>query len=827
MNCEQARAALSARVDGEGDVSAVDAHLAACGPCAERAASLQRALAALKEHGPVPAPEGFERKVLARATADASTVPIPLDSLPAAPPRRRLRWFAWAGAAAAALVLAAVVQMFASLAGVLDEREGEIAKLRGMAEEARRGAPGPEPEPEPEPPAAPVPDRIQAEFIERNDLVLREGRYLPRELAERMERGESYHDGAWIAREEMQRRLQPPPAPPPLLPARPEEDIARDWLARQGLRAAPIVEEPAPAEPKPAAPAEADVVREFMARHGLVEHEGRVIPREELQRLAFERIIEAPEGATAPAEARRLLAGLRIGLPVLHEGLAIYPMSDDSARGPDLATLRDTEPGVVENGGLFAVQVSNPSDRPLFVPAGTLFGGGNFARVVRRDTVVPPRSAAKVRVYCAQPSMLSGARKLARGEFAAPASIRRRLQDPNGQAAVWTLVQRYAAALGVASKTPSIEDLYAAPAVRARIEALRGGVARFAAENPRARGAALAVGDQILLVQVFATPALLAAHLDQAVASAALDEALSRRGLMVAETQVPNAFHEVRRFVREAFTARYAPGPTSFAIGSAQDGPFGELALERPGGAPAALTLYAPAESEAGLELEALLEATASLPARKLERVLSDLSAEMARATPTERLQAVRELAAVGGSRGTQVLLGLSGSPDQAVARVALEALGRRRDPQAVAEIAGRLRNERDLEALPALADALSRFGDERAVEALTQRLSDPDPQVGAAVLPYIPQAIRGLRSRTAIERAMLDLIRFFEATFNAYWRPPETVAEDVRQRFRPAYAHALEALMALSGQEFKQGPDPRKWWNANKDAFVRGLLGQ
>ncbi|MBI3827808.1 MAG: zf-HC2 domain-containing protein, partial [Candidatus Rokubacteria bacterium] len=70
MECAEAREAFSARIDdalGADELARLERHVAGCAACAREWRELSRAVAFVREAGPVRAPAGFVDRVLARA----------------------------------------------------------------------------------------------------------------------------------------------------------------------------------------------------------------------------------------------------------------------------------------------------------------------------------------------------------------------------------------------------------------------------------------------------------------------------------------------------------------------------------------------------------------------------------------------------------------------------------------------------------------------------------------------------------------------------------------------------------------------------------------
>jgi len=134
---------LSAWLDGElppEDRRVVEAHLEGCPECRSRVAALRAADEAAREL-PAEAPEGyfddFAARVRARIAEEPTRRPFPHP--------RRVPWPVWAGALAAALVLAVVVPRTLERAPAPDLEQTLPSRVTGAAETAAPPAPSPAP----------------------------------------------------------------------------------------------------------------------------------------------------------------------------------------------------------------------------------------------------------------------------------------------------------------------------------------------------------------------------------------------------------------------------------------------------------------------------------------------------------------------------------------------------------------------------------------------------------------------------------------------------------------------------------------------------------
>ncbi len=135
MSCRDARALLSARLDGrlgDGEAGALDAHLAGCAGCRLELARWEAAAHALRASGPTPVPPFLAERAFLAATRAKR-----VEGAPFLPVARRV---ALAGAVAAAVVWAAAFATgAASRRAPADSAQDpiEVAVLLWTAEGAR------------------------------------------------------------------------------------------------------------------------------------------------------------------------------------------------------------------------------------------------------------------------------------------------------------------------------------------------------------------------------------------------------------------------------------------------------------------------------------------------------------------------------------------------------------------------------------------------------------------------------------------------------------------------------------------------------------------
>jgi hypothetical protein len=226
--------------------------------------------------------------------------------------------------------------------------------------------------------------------------------------------------------------------------------------------------------------------------------------------------------------------GLRSGEVVVSEAGSLRPLIRGRQRYiPD---------GGAEVNRLVLV---NNSERPLILLAGEIVTGGKQDRVVGKDRIVPPKSdPIDLAVFCVEPGRWV-ATKYDFGSFhsqMAQPSVRRSAMADKDQQKVWSEVHASAAAMAVGASPQAARDMastssYArvmgneevkqrVDAVAAPLERSYEGVIRELRDR-NAVGVVVAVNDQIIWADLFASTSLLEKYWPKLIRSYAA-EALTR-----------------------------------------------------------------------------------------------------------------------------------------------------------------------------------------------------------------------------------------------------------------------------------------------------------
>lgn len=225
--------------------------------------------------------------------------------------------------------------------------------------------------------------------------------------------------------------------------------------------------------------------------------------------------------------------GLRSGEVVVSEAGSFQPLIRGRVR---------PFPGGAQVNRLVLV---NNSARPLILLAGEILTGGKQDRVVGKDRIVPPKSdPIDLAVFCVEPQRWV-ATKDNFGSFhtqMAQPSVRRSAMAEQDQQKVWSEVRASAAAMASAASPPAAAEIESTSSyarvmsnqeVKQRVEAVAAPLEQSYQEVMRelrdrnAVGVVVAVNDQIIWADLFASTALLEKYWPKLIRSYAA-EALTR-----------------------------------------------------------------------------------------------------------------------------------------------------------------------------------------------------------------------------------------------------------------------------------------------------------
>jgi ARG/rhodanese/phosphatase superfamily protein len=284
----------------------------------------------------------------------------------------------------------------------------------------------------------------------------------------------------------------------------------------------------------------------------------------------------------------------RLGAPVTHNNLTVFPVLADETRSTEefitldeglrSGKIRITEIGAdgrshtirpnqrsSDNAEVNRLMVSNNSGKTLVLIAGEIVIGGKQDRIVGHDCLVSSSNKpVPIDVFCVehgrwqtgtamgQSQRIGGATATDNG-FAAAKSVmaspqlREKAQAMKDQSQVWSEVAKAERANGVSSSTGTLNRVYADKQVNSKLDAFDKSVGpKLIGKN--IVGAVVAIDGEIVSADVFANPGLFQAYWPKLLKSYALQAVSSARSVS----------QRADRASAEAFLSR-ADAPSSFA----------------------------------------------------------------------------------------------------------------------------------------------------------------------------------------------------------------------------------------------------------------------
>lgn len=244
-------------------------------------------------------------------------------------------------------------------------------------------------------------------------------------------------------------------------------------------------------------------------------------------------LLIAPVSVANPA--RRQLELVRVQRPMQHRNITLFPLTAPAGGAVDLTLLDDAiRSGRVEveekDGGVVnTVRMRNTGKGYVFGMAGEIISGARQDRMLEHDVLLPPGSAwLDVPVYCTEHGRWVGssARFESKGQVVA-GRVRARAAQSGSQSEVWDEVGETRRTLGVATPTEAFAKVYEDSDVQEQTRSYHERFDRLPALNPEAVGVAVAVGDRLVCIDLFASrelfremwPKLLRSYVIDAVAA--------------------------------------------------------------------------------------------------------------------------------------------------------------------------------------------------------------------------------------------------------------------------------------------------------------------
>lgn len=258
---------------------------------------------------------------------------------------------------------------------------------------------------------------------------------------------------------------------------------------------------------------------------------------------------------------QKLVESVRVRNPLGHKNLTLFPLTIPKIRDrKDYLTLDEaTEKDYLKirevgGGSVNEVEVENTSRHYVFLLAGELLIGCKQDRMVSGDCLLPPHCGKiRLRVYCTERSRwrkLSDSFK-SLGE-AVHTKMRQLAKETASQERVWEEVESKRERLGVSpSATQAFKKVVEDSDVQTRIEPYLDALNRIPGLGRDVCGVVAAVGDRILVADLFSSPELFEKLWPKLLRSYVLDvlEEPDRKGSL--------SRREVKAFLKKALDAEY------------------------------------------------------------------------------------------------------------------------------------------------------------------------------------------------------------------------------------------------------------------------------
>jgi len=185
-------------------------------------------------------------------------------------------------------------------------------------------------------------------------------------------------------------------------------------------------------------------------------------------------------------EVERLLAGLTVDKPRMHENMVVFPIrySGKQAAG-DWATMDEAFAGGYlkirekEQARVPEVLMENTGGKTVLLMSGEIIKGGRQTRVVKQDTIIESKQKVTVAVFCIEQSRWHGKREFKGSSNIVSFSMQNEIKRGAGQQQVWDNVQRTGAALEVSSPTSSLDEMLDSEEVQERYQKVHDELGKF------------------------------------------------------------------------------------------------------------------------------------------------------------------------------------------------------------------------------------------------------------------------------------------------------------------------------------------------------------
>ncbi len=262
-------------------------------------------------------------------------------------------------------------------------------------------------------------------------------------------------------------------------------------------------------------------------------------------------------------EVRTLLSALAVDEPRVYKNMIVFPIRYEGKQIPgdwqtldeaiDAGHLRVLEK---DQATVSQVRMENVSDQTIFLMSGEIIKGGKQTRVIRKDTVIEARQKVTVPVFCVEQHRWHGDKRFMSSKNLAPSSINAAIKRGEGQAGVWLKVREQSQAMGVQSRTESLDEVLESEHAQKEFDELHRSLGAFS--PPQTIGIAVADmrSGRVIGLELFGRRDLFDNLQDKLVEGYASDVILASRGAGAPIREANITEKDVMRFIRKALSGR-------------------------------------------------------------------------------------------------------------------------------------------------------------------------------------------------------------------------------------------------------------------------------
>jgi len=235
--------------------------------------------------------------------------------------------------------------------------------------------------------------------------------------------------------------------------------------------------------------------------------------------FAFVLVLMAASALSAqPAGGEKALLSsiehIVVGEPVTSRNIAIFPLTGGSAKASQNIKLVTLDEAIargalickeLERESVNQIMIQNSSSDWVFIMAGEILTGSKQDRILKNDLLLPPKSGRlAVEAYCVEHGRWSyNSKSFSSEKTASNISVRQKARETCAQGAVWDAVQTTQSNLGYESKSQALSETYKAPAIEKGMDELYDAFKSLPEKHPGTRGAIVAIGGEVLCIDIF------------------------------------------------------------------------------------------------------------------------------------------------------------------------------------------------------------------------------------------------------------------------------------------------------------------------------------